>query len=55
MNKAIKVRITRCYLIEIVDKDGNELACEYTFCNREDAKKTGERMIREYNEESPCR
>lgn len=31
-----KIVITRCYLIQITDKDGNELVSEYYFGNRKD-------------------
>lgn len=46
-----KIRITKCYLVELTDEDGNELSCEYTFCDKEDAKKVGERLRREYEEQ----
>lgn len=51
MEKATKVRISKCYLIEICDKDGNELACDYSFVSYNDAKKIGQRMKAEYNKE----
>lgn len=50
MAKATKVRITKCYLVEICDKDGNELESEYTFVSYQDAKKLGQQMINGYNE-----
>ena len=49
MNKAIKVQITKCYLVQILDKDGNELACDYSFVSRQDAKEIGNRMKADYN------
>ena len=49
--RAEKVQITRCYLVQIVDKDGNELDADYTFVSREDAKKLGQQMIDKYNKE----
>lgn len=48
-NKAVKARITKCYLIEIIDKDGNELESDYSFVSYQDAKKIGQRMKDEYN------
>lgn len=48
--KAVKVQITKCYLVQILDKDGYELECDYSFVNKEDAKRIGERMLKEYNE-----
>lgn len=50
MEKAVKVQITKCYLVQILDKAGNELECDYSFVSREDAKKIGERMLKEHNE-----
>lgn len=52
MAKATKVRITKCYLIEICDKDGNELECDYSFVSYQDAKKIAQRMKEEYNREN---
>ena len=53
MTKATKVQITKCYLVQILDKDGNELACDYSFVSRQGAKELGERMKAEYNAEQP--
>ena len=50
MAKATKVRITKCYLVEICDKDGNELESEYTFVSYQDAKKLAQQLKNEYNE-----
>ena len=50
-SKAVKVQITRCYLIQILDKDGNELDCDYCFLSRDEAKKAGEQMKKRYNEQ----
>lgn len=49
MAKATKVRISKCYLVEICDKDGNELDSEYTFVSYQDAKKLGQQLKNEYN------
>lgn len=51
MNKAVKVQITKCYLIQILDKDGNELACDYDFVSRQSAQEIGKRMKEAYNED----
>ena len=47
--KATKVRITKCYLIEICDKDGNELESEYSFMNHQEVKKQAQEMKDDYN------
>lgn len=46
-----KIRITKCYLVELTDDVGNELSCEYSFVSRDDAKRIGERLRREYEEQ----
>lgn len=50
-NKAKKIRITKCYLIEICDKEENELTSEYYFGNYKQAKEYSKRMKAEYNEQ----
>lgn len=40
----MKVQITKCYLVQIVDEEGNELKCEYVFGDKEDAKKVGREL-----------
>ena len=47
--KATKVRITKCYLIEICDNDGNELESEYSFMNYQEVKKQAQEMKDDYN------
>lgn len=54
-NPKYKLRVTRCYLVELVDKNENivetdihgmtELLDEYCFGTKEDAIKTGERLL----------
>lgn len=51
MNNATIVRVTRCYLVQILDKDGNELDCDYCFLDRAEAKKLGEKMKKDYNKD----
>ena len=31
-----KIQISKCYLIQILDDEGNELSCEYFFGNRKE-------------------
>lgn len=33
----IKTRITKCYLVEVIDEEGNSLVSEYVFGDKEDA------------------
>ena len=48
--KAVKVRVTRCYLIQLLDNDDNELEFDYSFMSRQDAKQQGLLMMEMYNE-----
>jgi hypothetical protein len=43
----MKVEITKCYLVQVFDEDGNEVACQYVFGNREDAKQVGKELKKE--------
>ena len=36
----MKTQITKCYLVQILDDEGNEVACEYVFGDKEEAKET---------------
>lgn len=36
----MKTQITKCYLVQILDDEGNELACEYVFGDKNEAKNT---------------
>lgn len=40
----MRVEITKCYLVQVMDEDGNELACEYVFGDKEEAKDTGRQL-----------
>lgn len=40
----MRVEITKCYLVQVTDEDGNELACEYVFGDKEEAKNTGRHL-----------
>lgn len=45
MNK-YTVRVTKCYLVQVLDEDGNEVACDYAFVeNKKEAENTGREMI----------
>lgn len=41
---SIKIRLTKCYLVEIVDSEGNEIESEYVFADRTKSKEYGEKM-----------
>ena len=47
--KATKIRITKCYLIELCDNDGNELESEYSFMGYQEVKKEAQQMKDDYN------
>ena len=40
----MKIQITKCYLVQLLDNEGNELQCEYVFGDRQDALRTGQAM-----------
>lgn len=48
----MKVEITKCYLVQVMDEDGNELACEYVFGDKEAAKETGRLLKRKCKEDA---
>lgn len=48
----MRVEITKCYLVQVMDEDGNELACEYVFGDKEDAKETGRMLKRKCKEDA---
>ena len=42
----MQVRITKCYLVQVLDDDGNEVSCNYDFVNtKKEAVQTGREMI----------
>lgn len=43
--------ITKCYLVQILDNEGNELSCSYVFGDKEDAKKEGRALRKEQEKE----
>lgn len=41
-----KIEITKCYLVQILDEEGNEVASDYDFVpTKKDAERTGREMI----------
>ena len=47
--KAVNVRITQCYLIEVIDKDGKELDHDFCFLTYGETKKQARKMLENYN------
>lgn len=47
-----KVEIQRAYYVAVVDRTGKEVASDFTFCNKEDAKKLGEKLKAEVERKS---
>lgn len=43
----MRVKITKCYLVQVLDDKGNEVSCEYVFGDKEEAKQTGKRLKEE--------
>lgn len=44
----LKIQITKCYLVQVLDEAGNELKCEYSFGNtKKEAEDVGNRLLRE--------
>lgn len=48
----MKTRITKCYLVQILDDKGNELACEYVFDDKETAKETARVLKQQLKEDA---
>lgn len=49
MKSLMKVRVTKCYLVQLLDKDDNEVSCEYVFSDtKKEAEKRGKEMEDEY-------
>ena len=41
-----RVEVTKCYLVQVLDEDGNEVACDYDFVQtKKEAEQTGREMI----------
>ena len=40
----MKVEVYKCYLVKVVDDEGNELYSEYIFTDRKDAIRQGKEM-----------
>ena len=50
--KRLRVVIERCYRVTVVDENDDELAEDWTFMSRDDAKALGERLRREVEAEA---
>lgn len=46
-SKQLKVKVTPAYYVSVEDGTGKEVASDFTFCNKEDAKQLGEKLKRE--------
>lgn len=44
MKKSKRVVITKCYLVQVVNEEGNELKHEYVFGDRKEAAKVGQEL-----------
>lgn len=40
----MKIRLTKCWLVEVTDDNGKEITYDFSFGNKEDAKKLGEKL-----------
>ena len=47
----MRVKVTKCYLVQVLDEEGNELKCEYIFGDRTAANETGKRLKEEIKDE----
>ncbi len=47
----MKVQVTKCYLVQVLDDKGNELACRYVFCDKKEALQIGKELKAEIKEE----
>lgn len=47
----MRVEVYKCYLVEVVDEEGNELYSEYIFTDRKDAIRQGKEMKAELMKE----
>lgn len=47
----MQVRVTKCYLVQVLDDEENEVACNYAFVNtKKEAEQTGKEMIENLKE-----
>lgn len=40
----MEVRITKCYLVQVLDNEGNQVASEYVFGDKEAARESGKTL-----------
>ena len=52
MKKGVKIKITRCYFIQVLDKEDYELDGDFCFLSREEAKKQWQKMLERYNKKT---
>lgn len=46
MGQKLKGKVSKCYLVQVLDEEGNEVACEYDFSyNKKEAEQVGKRMV----------
>lgn len=44
----LRVQITKCYLVQVLDEEGNELRCEYSFCGtKKEAEEIGNNLLKD--------
>lgn len=52
------VKITKCYLVQVLDDEGNEVACDYDFVQtKKEAEQTGKMLVQQVQlqEEQLCK
>lgn len=43
----LSVRVSKCYLVQVLDEDGNELDLDYVFTDRKGAERRGKELMEE--------
>ena len=54
----MEVRVTKCYLVQVLDDEGNEVACDYSFVQtKKEAERIGALMVKgvQAKEEELCK
>lgn len=47
MSQKLKVRVSKCYLVQVIDEEGNELDLDYVFTDRKGAEQRGKELKEE--------
>lgn len=47
----LKVKLSKCYLVQVLDEAGNEIKCEYVFGDRSEAETAGRTLKEEAEQE----